>query len=65
MNSFKGHHFTQTELNYDLLSRSDSMAAMTVQSLQTEGEQKRGTIHQKMKGKRARKMNANTSCEGC
>jgi hypothetical protein len=41
------------------------MAAMTVQSLQTEGEQKRGTIHQKMKGKRARKMNANTSCEGC
>ena len=42
---------------FDLVnSRADSMAAMTVRTLETNDERNRSTIHSKMKGKRARKL---------
>jgi hypothetical protein len=43
-------------MNFELLSRSDSMAAMTVRTLETNDDNRRSTIHSKMKGRRAKKM---------
>ena len=52
----------QTDLNFELLSRTDSMAAMTVRTFDTYEENRKGSIHSKMKGKRAKKLEGTNTC---
>lgn len=65
----------QTEVNYDLLSRSDSMKRMTIKNMDNEfgiaaGEvddkTKINRIQRKMQNKRSRKLDQQTSsCQSC